>query len=31
LSIIVNPNRYTSKAAEKFTREILTLFSSTTL
>ncbi len=30
LSIIVNPNRYTSKAAEKFTQEILTLFSSTT-
>lgn len=30
LSIIVNPNRYTSKASEKFTREILTLFSSTT-
>ncbi len=31
LSIIVNPNRYTSKASEKFTKEILTLFSSTTL
>lgn len=31
LSIIINPNRYTSKASEKFTREILTLFSSTTL
>jgi DNA-binding transcriptional LysR family regulator len=30
LSIIVNPNRYTSKASEKFTREILTLFSSST-
>lgn len=29
LSIIINPNRYTSKASEKFTREILTLFSST--
>nr|YP_010336906.1 LysR transcriptional regulator [Madagascaria erythrocladioides]QUE28942.1 rbcR [Madagascaria erythrocladioides]UNJ16491.1 LysR transcriptional regulator [Madagascaria erythrocladioides] len=26
LSIIVNPNRYRSKAAETFTREILTLF-----
>lgn len=31
LSIIVNPNRYTSKASEKFTREILTLFSSSTI
>ena len=30
LSIIINPNRYTSNASEKFTREILTLFSSTT-
>lgn len=30
LSIIINPNRYTSKASEKFIREILTLFSSTT-
>jgi DNA-binding transcriptional LysR family regulator len=27
LSIIVNPNRYTSKASEKFSKEILTLFS----
>lgn len=27
LSIIVNPNRYTSKASEKFSTEILTLFS----
>jgi DNA-binding transcriptional LysR family regulator len=27
LSIIVNPSRYTSKASEKFSREILTLFS----
>nr|BDA98813.1 LysR transcriptional regulator [Chroomonas debatzensis] len=26
LSIIVNPNRYTSKASEKFSKEILTLF-----
>jgi DNA-binding transcriptional LysR family regulator len=31
LSIIVNPNRYTSKASEKFSKEILTLFSSSTL
>jgi DNA-binding transcriptional LysR family regulator len=27
LSIIANPNRYTSKASEKFSQEILTLFS----
>lgn len=31
LSIIVNPNRYTSKASEKFSKEILTLFSSNAL
>lgn len=31
LSIIVNPNRYTSKASEKFSKEILTLFSSSTI
>lgn len=28
LSIIINPNKYTSKASEKFSTEILTLFSS---
>lgn len=28
LSIIINPHKYTSKAAEKFSSEILTLFSS---